>query len=84
MVDISRYKKITDRSKLTYPDFPSSIAPVPYNDQQPIPIPSTSSSHMSDKSNSADKSEEWCPLHSKQPHFPNQIEVDDLVRSLGL
>ena len=84
MVNISRYKKITDRSKLTYPDIPSSIAPVPHNDQLPVPIPSTSLSHLSDKGSSTDESEEWCPSLSKQPHFPNQSEMDDLVRDLGL
>ena len=49
MVGISRYKKISNRSRLTYPDIPSSIAPVPHNDQLPAPIPSNSSLHLSDK-----------------------------------
>jgi hypothetical protein len=39
MVDISKYKKPADRSKLVYPDIPSSIAPVPHSDQLPVPTP---------------------------------------------
>ena len=38
MVDITTYKKPADRSKLVYPDIPSSIAPVPHSDQLPVPI----------------------------------------------
>jgi len=39
MVDITTYKKPTDRPKLVYPDIPSSIAPVSHSDQLPVPTP---------------------------------------------
>lgn len=87
MVDISAYKKTTDRAKLTYPNIPSSIAPVPHSDELPVPIPPRSSAlPAEDKHSSGTDSDEFHPEQnlSDEPHFPNQDELDDLVRDLGL
>ena len=38
-VDISRFKKTKNRRDITYPDIPSSIAPVPHSAELFIPRP---------------------------------------------
>jgi hypothetical protein len=78
MVDIAKYKKPADRSKLVYPDIPSSIAPVPHSDQLPVPTP-PAKSLADDTGSSASDSEdlEWHAESTDDPHFPDQNEVDD-------
>ena len=85
MVDITTYKKPADRSKLVYPDIPSSIAPVPHSDQLPVPTP-PATSLADDTGSSASDSEdvEWHAESTDDPHFPDQNELDDLIRDLGL
>ena len=88
MVDISKYKKPKDRLTLVYPSVPSSIAPVPYNDELPVPIPPQSAEAAAYPSHvdSPDELGEDCNFEEPNlsPHFPNQQELDDLVRGLGL
>lgn len=83
-VEISKYKKTKDRKLITYPDIPSSIAPVPHSESLPIPAPPMSREESSQEENSESDSEEYQASSSKDPHFPNQEELDDLVRDLGL
>ena len=85
MVDISKYKKTKDRKKIVYPSIPSSIARVNHGLELPIPRPPTthaisSSSLKDDDANFEVDSQ----CSSKDPHFPNQNELDDLTRDLGL
>ena len=86
LVDISGYKKTTDRVKLTYLNIPSSIAPVPHSHQLPVPIPPCSSAVLSEDivSSESDSEELYKEGNPSEPHFPNQDELDDLVRDLGL
>ena len=39
MVNISKYRKVKGRKALTYPDIPSSIAPVSHDESLPVPSP---------------------------------------------
>ena len=88
MVDISKYKKPKDKLTLDYPSVPSSIAPVPHNDDLPVPIPpqSAEAAAYSSDVDSPDELGEDCDFEepNTSPHFPNQHELDDLVRDLGL
>ena len=81
MVDISKYKKTKDRKKVVY----SSIAPVNHGAELPIPQPPTTHAISSTSSQDDDADFEVdTNCFSKDPHFPNQDELDDLSRDLGL
>ena len=85
MMDISKYKKTKDRKKIVYPSIPSSIAPANHSPQLPIPQPQTThaiSSTLSEDDDADFEVDTQCS--SKDPHFPNQNELDDLTRDLGL
>ncbi|KAI6650107.1 hypothetical protein LOD99_6189 [Oopsacas minuta] len=87
IVDITKYKgKRKDRKHIDYPNIPSSISPVSHKENLPIPIspflegiiePAYISSSEEDYIN-FDEDLSW------KPHFPNQQELNDLVRELGL
>jgi hypothetical protein len=88
MVDISKYKKPKDRLTLVYPNVPSSLAPVPHSEELPVPTPPQSVEAAAvplDLDSPGDVSDD-CDFEDPnlQPHFPNQQELDDLVRDLGL
>ena len=85
MVDVSHYRKSKGKKSIVYPSIPSSIAPVPHCEDLPIPKPrmleSLSSASASEEGKNADFDE---ARTSKEPHFPNQQEMDDLIQSMGL
>ena len=85
MVDISKYKKTKDREKSVYPSIPTSIVPANHGPELPIPQPpmtqATSSTSLED--DDADF-EVDTQCSSKDLHFLNQNELDDLTRDLGL
>jgi hypothetical protein len=81
-------KKPKDRLTLAYPSVPSSIAALPHNDELPVPTPPQSaeaSAYPSDIE-SPDELGDDCDFDepNTSPHFPDQQELDDLVRDLGL
>ena len=85
VVDISKYKKTKDRIKIVYSSIPSSIAPVNHGPELSIPQPPTAhaiSSTSSEDDNTDFEVDTQCS--GKNPHFPNQNELDDLTRDLGL
>ena len=85
MVDISKYKKTKDRKKIVYASIPSSIAPVNHSPELPNPQPPTTHAISSTSLEDDDANLEvdtQCP--SKYPHFPNENELDNLTRDLGL
>ena len=85
MVNISKYKKTKDSKKIVYPSIPSSIAPVNHGPELPIPQPPTT--HATSSTTSKDDDTDFevdTQCSSKDPHFPNQNELDDLTRDLGL
>ena len=84
MVDISTYKKTKNRKKIVYPSIPSSIAPVNHGLELPIPQPPTT--HAISLTSSEDDDVDFevdTQSSSKDPHFPNQNQLDDLTRDLG-
>ena len=85
MVDISKYKKTKDRKKIIYPSIPSSIASVNHGPQLLIPQPPTT--HAISSTSSEDDDADFgvdTQCSSKDPHFPNQKELDNLTRHLDL
>ena len=80
---------ITGRAKtkksMVYLSIPSSIAPVPHCENLPIPNPSVLelafSAVSSEENTDADFDKAGT---SKEPHFSNQHEMDDLIRDMGL
>ena len=81
LVDISTYKKTKDRKRIVYPSIFSSIAPVNHGPKLPIPQPPTT--HGISLTSSEDDDVDFevdSQSSSKDPHFPNQNELDDLTR----
>ena len=85
IVDISKYKNKKDSKNIVYPSISLSIAPVNHGPELPIPQPPTTPaiSETSLEDDDADF-EVDTQSSSKDPHFPNQNELDDLTRDLGL
>ena len=85
MVDISKCKNKKDRKNIVYPSILSSIAPVNHGPELPIPQPPTTPaiSETSSEDDDADF-EVDTQSSSKDPHFQNQNELNDLTRDLGL
>jgi len=73
------------QKSIVYPSIPSSIAPAPHCEDLPIPKPpmveSLSSASASEEGRDADFDE---ASTSKELHSPNQQEMDDLIRRMGL
>ena len=84
MVDISKYKKAKDRKKIVYPSIPSSIAPVNHDAELPVSQPPTTHAISSTSSEDDADFEVDTDCSSKDPHFPNPDELDDLSRDLSL
>ena len=85
MMDISKYKKTKDRKKIVYPSIPSSIAPA--NHDPELPIPQSPTTHAISSTSQEDDDADFevvTQCFSEDPHFSNQIELDDLTKDLGL
>lgn len=70
-----------------YPDIPSSMRPVKHSENLPVPEPPAAAMQVSaNSSNESDSGEEFVDDDDAQakPHFPNQAELNDLIRDLGL
>ena len=79
----SNTKKKKNRKKIVYPSIPSSIAPVNHGPELPIPQPPTTHAISSTSSEDDDAEFEFdTQCTSKDPHFPNQNELDDLTRDV--
>jgi len=83
MIDI-KYKNIKNRSKLKYPSLPSSIAPVPYSDDLPIPCALEPSSYEEERERTSDTNEGFSDEDTEMGHHLNQEELDNLIRELQL
>ena len=86
MIDVSHYRKSKDKRSIVYPSIPSSIAPVPHCEDLPIPEPPTLElPSCASTSSEEDTDADFCEAStSEEPHFPNQQEMDDLIRDMGL
>jgi len=76
-----------NRHDITYPGIRSSIAPVPHSAELSVPRP-TPKDVESEGEHFESESEESYVGHTdeekKQPYFPNQQELEDLIQDLGL
>ena len=88
MVDISKFKNPRDRKSLIYPNIPSSLAPVLHSKELPVPQPPPLKAISDDEFSHKEDSDADVDFVEKSPknvpHFPNQQELDDLIRDLGL
>ena len=78
-------QKDKGQKKIVYPSIPSSIAPVNHGPELPIPQPPTT--HAISLTSSEDDDVDFevdTQSSSKDSHFPNQNELNDLTRDLGL
>ena len=85
-VVVSHYRKSKGKKSIVYPSIPSSIAPVPHCEDLPISQPSELESPFSAGISSRENTDADFDKTgtSKEPHFPNQQETDDLIRDMGL
>ena len=93
MVDPSKRRKGKNAPSIKYPDIPSSIAPVPHNTTDlPVPRPplrdESSIADMSSTDSETEQSSAMCVQRrvagERCPYYPNQEDINDLVRELSL
>lgn len=92
MVDPSKRRTGKSAPPIMYPDIPSSIAPVAHCLELPIPTPperDEPSSGQGSKSGSAEDITDpdysvTGEVEERRPYFPNQKDINDLIRDLGL
>ncbi|KAL7851918.1 hypothetical protein SRHO_G00177030 [Serrasalmus rhombeus] len=91
MVDPSKRRTGKNATPVTYPDIPSSIAPVPHCPELPVPTPPDRATPPSEESSRSDTQEDVedhdfssCADEEWKPYYPNQKDLNDLIRDLGL
>src|SRR6218665_613406 len=92
MVDPTKRRTGKNVPQIVYPDIPSSFAPVPHCPELPDPTPAKSNLQETAASQIARKileipitfSQMRCGDACRMPDFPNQKDVNDLIRDLGL
>ncbi|KAM5170537.1 uncharacterized protein ACMZJ9_003440 [Mantella aurantiaca] len=92
MVEPTKRRTGKNAPQIVYPDLPSSIAPVPHCPQLPVPTPPTRDRSSSGDNSKSDSEEDTGDLEcdftdaddEKRPYFPNQKDINDLIRDLGL
>ncbi|KAL6469174.1 hypothetical protein MHYP_G00226980 [Metynnis hypsauchen] len=91
MVDPSKRRTGKNATPVTYPDIPSSIAPVPHCPELPVPTPPDRTTPPSEESSKSDTQEDVedhdfssCADEERKPSYPNQKDLNDLIRDLGL
>lgn len=92
MVDPSKRRIGKSATPVMYPDIPSSIALVPHCPELPIPTTPDWNQPSSGDSSKSDSEEDIADpdynftdaVEERKPYFPNQNELDDLIRNLGL
>jgi len=90
MVDASKRRAGKNAPAVSYPDLPSSIAPVPHSLDLPVPKPperSQPSEEETSKSEDEDCADDYDITDEatvKNPYYPKQTDLNDLIRDLGL
>ena len=91
MVDPSKRRTGKNAPATVYPSIPSSIAPVPHSDQLPVPISTRSQDPVSADESTTDEDDITIDdyvlnsnLEEKKPYYPNQKDLNDWIRYLGL
>ena len=86
-VEVTHHRKGNKTSVFDYPDIPSSLRPVAHSNELPVPLPPQRDQCDSFSNESGDDSNEDEDLYDTAEttrHFPNQQDLDDLIRDLGL
>ena len=90
MVDPSKCRTGKNAPAVIYPGIPSSIAPVPHSPELPVSFPS-GEKQLSSQEHSMSESEEdigdpdySMEVEERNPYYPNQKDILDLIRDLGL
>ena len=91
MVDPSKRRTGKNAPAIVYPSIPSSITPVPHSDQLPVPVSTRSQDPVSADESATDEDDTTIDdyvlnstLEEKKPYYPNQKDLNDLIRDLGL
>jgi hypothetical protein len=92
LVDPSKRRTGKSAPPIMYPDIPSSIAPVSHCPELPVPNPPKRDQPSSGESSKSDSEEDIADpdynftdaAEEKKPYFPNQKDLNDLIRDLGL
>src|SRR6218665_1173247 len=93
MVDPTKRHTGKNAPQIVYPDIPSYIAPVPHSLELPVPTPPPEEGPaiFSRQQQIRQQGRYWrsrlifhrC-IEERRPYFPNQKDVNDLIRDLGL
>jgi hypothetical protein len=91
MVDPTKRRKGKNARPIVHPDIPSSSSPVPHSAELPVPTPPANSLPAREDS-SETEIEDYCDdacyaggvRDARHPYFPNQADLNDLVRDLAL
>ena len=92
MVDPTKRRTGKNAPQIVYPDIPSSIAPVPHCPELPISTPLKRDQQSSGDSSKSDSVEDigdpdygfTDAVEGRRPYFPNQKNINDLIRDVGL
>lgn len=92
MVDPTKRRSGKNAPQLVYPDIPSSFAPVPHCPELPVTTPPNRDQPSSGDSSKSDSEADigdpdygfTDAVEERRPYFPNQKDVNDLIRDLFL
>ncbi|XP_076361237.1 uncharacterized protein LOC143252648 [Tachypleus tridentatus] len=86
MVGPSKRWACKNASAIMYPDLPSSIAPVPYCPKHPVlTLPERKQSSSEEEVDVEDPDYNFRgAAGERNPYYPNQKDLDTLIRDLGL
>ncbi|XP_058883872.1 uncharacterized protein LOC131737639 [Acipenser ruthenus] len=92
MVDPSKRWTGKNAPAITYPDLPSSIAPEPLCHELPVPTPPEREQPSLEESSKSESEEDVVDpddnfrdgAEERNPYYPNQKDLNDLIRDLGL
>ncbi|MGH0144883.1 UNVERIFIED_CONTAM: hypothetical protein FKN15_059427 [Acipenser sinensis] len=92
MVHPSKRQTGKNAPAITYPDLPSSIAPVPHCHELPVPTPPEREQLSLEESSKSESEEDVVDpddnfrggAEERNPYYPNQKDLNDLIRDLGL
>lgn len=87
VAEVSHHRKSKKTHVFDYPNLPSSLRPVAHSEALPVPVPpehSQSDDPSIESGNEDIQNEEFYDDSKSKPHFPNQQELNDLIRELGL
>ncbi|XP_058873513.1 uncharacterized protein LOC131724780 [Acipenser ruthenus] len=92
MVDPSKRRTGKNAPAITYTDLPSSIAPVPHCHELPVPTPPEREQPSLEESSKSESEEDVVDpddnfrggAEERNPYYPNQKDLNNLIRDLGL